>query len=251
MKKTLLLGLTGVASLISAASYAGTMGPIETFHRGGWIIGGDIGYGYLSTQEEDILAPVPLTFPALTEVQDQHHKIGDLVGGGYVGRDFEVSNSLLLGLELGYKYLGQSKYKGHTIDNLSFNFIRTDIQVYQHAVDALLTAKYYVWQGLNLYAKAGAAYVRSKTTQASNFNIGSIAGGLFTEDTIWRIKPEFDLGFGYTFGNNLGVNFTYTHIGGVDTNVTGLFRFYNNGPDRTPAVFQYNGLTAGLSYTFG
>ncbi|MBA2656506.1 MAG: hypothetical protein H0U70_05910 [Tatlockia sp.] len=251
MLKKLSLGITAVAAFVSAVSFAGTMGDIQTFpSRGGWIIGGDIGYGYLSTQEEDILAPIPFTIPPITETLSQRHKIGNLVGGGYVGRDFSVTEPFLLGVEAGYKYLGQSRYQALATDLFSSNLIRTKIRVNQQAVDILLTGKYFVWQNVNLIAKAGAAYVRSKTTDSADFTLSSFTGGLTTVASIWRIKPEFDLGIGYSFGSNLGINLIYTHIGGADTNVTGLFRFYNSGPDRTPAVFQYNGLTAGLSYTF-
>ena len=42
----------------------------------------------------------------------------------------------------------------------------------------------------------------------------------------------------------------YTYLGGVDGHV-GAIRFYNAVPDRLPAVFRYNALTLGLSYTFG
>lgn len=251
MQKQLFLGLTSLAAFISVASYAGTMGEIQTAPRGGWVVGGDIGYGYLGTQEENILSPAPVTTPPLTEIQDQHHQIGSLIGGGYVGRDFAVLERLLMGLEVGYKYLGQSKYRTLAFDSFSNDFIDTNIKVNQQAVDFLLTGKVYIWNGLNLIGKVGPAYVRSKTEQNSSFSFTGTAGGLATKTAIWRIKPEVDLGVGYTFGNHIGINLMYTYIGGVDTNVTGLYRFFNSGPDRTPAVYEYNALTVGISYMFG
>lgn len=249
MQKKLSLGLTGIMTFISVASFAGTMGDIQT--RGGWVIGGDIGYGYLSTQEEDLLIPVPATAPASTEVQNQTHQIGSVIGGAYIGRDFAVLERLLMGFEVGYKYLGQSKYNTFATDVISGDFLRGHVKVNQQAIDFLLTGKVSIWQSLNLIGKIGPAYVRSKTQQNSNFELGGIAGNLTTDATIWRIKPEVGLGLGYTFSNNIGLNFMYTFIGGVDTNVTGLNRFFNSGPDKTPAVYQYNALTAGLNYAFG
>lgn len=247
MKGNAILGLAALT--ITSSLYAGTMGEVQTGPRGGWVIGADIGYGYLNTQEEEIASPTAYTIPPTTEIQDQTHKIGDLVGGGYLGYNFPVSDRLLAGLEFGYKYQGRSKYHSHLVDTSTGSFINNEIKINQQAVDALLTGKYFVWGGLNLIAKAGAAYVHSRTKQDNSFNIGT-SGFLCTNAAIWRIKPEVDLGFGYRF-DKVDLNLTYTHIGGVDTNVTGLFRFYNSGPDRTPAVFEYNALTVGLSYTFG
>ena len=251
MKKKLVSGLISITALTCTASYAGTMGDIQTFApRGGWVVGGDIGYGYLSTQEEDLLPPVPVTIPPVGEALSQNHRIGSLVGGGYLGRDFTFSERILLGLEVGYKYLGKSKYQAFTIDARN-NFISSNIEVNQQAVDFLLTGKVYIWQRLNLIGKVGAAYVCSETKQNSSFNVARFTGGLITDATIWRIKPELGVGVGYTWDTNIGLNIMYTHIGGADTNVTGLYRFFNSGPDRTPAVYQYNALTAGISYTFG
>lgn len=253
MKSKLWLGFTGITTLLSSLGYAGTMGDMQTngAYKSGWVIGGDIGFGYLNTQEEDILAPVPVMVPRSTEIQDQDHTLGHVVGGGYLGYNYSVFSSFLMGMEVGYKYLGQSNYHSFSRDLLSVNFLKNDIRVNQQAIDFLLTGKLYVSKNISFLAKAGPAYVRSQTKQDSDFNLVSFAGGLPTDVVIWRIKPEFDLGVGYTIYNNIDLNVTYTHIGGVDTNVTGLYRFYNAVPDKTPAVVEYNGITVGLSYTFG
>jgi hypothetical protein len=251
MKRKLYLSLTALA-IFGSASYAGTMGEIQTNSlRGGWIIGGDVGYGYLSTTEPYLLPVSPtVAEPPLTSRDVQRRKIGSLVGGGYAGYDFHVSERLLMGLEVGYKYLDRSKY--HTISNdfLSGVFATKFVKVNQQAVDFLLTGKFFLSPHINLIGKAGAAYVRSKTTENSVVNIVNDFGSLSVAPVIWRIRPEFDLGVGFSFYSNLSLNLIYTHIGGADANVTGLYRFYNVGPDSTPAVFQYNALTAGLSYSF-
>ena len=238
-------------SFISSAGFAGTMGDIQK-SRGGFVVGGDIGYGYLSTSEP-VLLPVTPAFGNLftTEVQVQRRRIGSLVGGGYAGYDFPVLERLLMGAEVGYKYMGQSKYRTTTQDLLSDVTANKRVKVEQQAVDFLVTAKVFLSQNAHLIGKAGAAYVRSQTKETSFVNIVNNFAGLTANPAFWRIKPEFDLGVGYSFYNNLALNLIYTHVGGADANVTGLFRFYNVGPDSTPAVFQYNALTAGLSYTFG
>jgi opacity protein-like surface antigen len=251
MKRKLLLSLIGATALVSASSYAGTMGEIASPERGGWVIGGDIGYGYLSTQEEDILTPVPFSTPLSTEIALQKHHIGNLVGGGYVGYAFPVFERLLMGPEVGYKYLGQSKYRSFGSELISGNFLRNHIKVTQQAGDFLLAARLYVSPRFSLIAKAGGAYVYTKTRQENQFFLSTIRGGLNTKASFWRIKPEFSLGAGFGVTSKLDFNVIYTHIGGADANVTGSLRFYNSGPDRTPAVFEYNAITAGLSYTFG
>lgn len=240
-----------VTACVSITGYAGTMGSqIGPAHPAGWVIGADIGYGYLSTQEENILAPVPITVPASTEVQAQSRNIGSLVGGGYLGYNFKVLDALLMGVETGYEYLGQSHYKSLARDLISSNFFNNDIKVNQQAINLLLTSRFYVWQGFSFIGKAGAAVVRSETNSKSNFNLPPFIGGLPTDAVIWRIRPEFSLGLGYPIANQMDLNLVYTHIGGVDTNVTGLFRYYSATPDILPAVFEYNGLTLGLSYSF-
>ena len=252
MKTKIVLGLTGIAALISASSYAGDMGAVEVnYVRGGWIIGGDVGYGYLSTPEVDILAPVPFSIPLGTEIQAQNHRLGNAVGGGYLGYNFPVSERLLLGLEGGYKYLGNSRYRSFALDNTFGNFLDNTIKVKQQAVDFLLTGRFYVSPRVNLIAKAGGAYVNTETKQFNRFFIADSTGNLYTNPQFWRIRPEFAFGAGCSVTNNLDVNFMYTHIGGADANVNGFNRFFNAGPDRTPAVFEYNGITGGISYTFG
>lgn len=234
----------------SLTSYAGTMGAHAT-HNAGWTIGADIGYGYLSTQEEDLLSPVSITVPATPEIQSQSHHLGDLIGSGYLGYNFSVLESLLMGVEVGYKYLGQSRYKSYAQDTISNSFFDNDIKVTQQAVDFLLASRFYVSRDFSFIGKAGAAYVYSDTKSSSNFNLAPFVGGLPTDVSIWRIKPEFSLGVGYALSSSVDLNLTYTHIGGVDTNVTGLFRYYSITPDKLPAVFEYNGLALGLSYRFG
>ncbi|MBA3535182.1 MAG: hypothetical protein H0T84_01005 [Tatlockia sp.] len=251
MNRKLLLGLIGVSTFISASSYAGTMGDIVSPQRGGWVIGGDIGYGYLSTQEEEILTPVPFIIPAPTEIALQKRRIGNLVGGGYIGLSFPVTERLFMGPEVGYKYLGQSKYHSFGSEFVSGNFLRNEIKVSQQAGDFLVSGRLHVSPRVSLIAKAGGAYVYTKTRQENQFFFSTFRGGLVTKASFWRIRPEFSLGAGFGITDRLDLNVIYTHIGGADANVTGSFRFYNSSPDRTPAVFEYNAITAGLSYTFG
>lgn len=247
-----LFALAGVTAFFSVTGFAGTMGAqTDTAHNAGWNIGADIGFGYLNTQEEDILAPVPITVPQVTEIQSQSHSIGHVIGGGYLGYDVSISERLSIGMEGGYKYLGQSHYKSYAADTVSSNYFDNNIKVNQQAIDFLLSGRLLFWRNISFIGKAGVAYVRSQTKATSNFNVISFEGGLPTDVVIWRIKPEVNLGVGYSINQHVDLNLMYIHIGGTDANVPGYTRYYNATPDKLPGVFEYNGLSVGLSYTFG
>ncbi|TAL63171.1 MAG: hypothetical protein EPN84_05380 [Legionella sp.] len=258
MKSILNLSLT--ALLISNAGFAGTMGDVHSMGpHSGWLVGGDVGYGYLSTQETDLNAPAFTSqSPATTAFQIQDHRIGQWVGSGYLGYNFLITERFLAGLESGYKYLGESKYStrlqaptGST--GGSFN---ESVKVEQQAIDVLITGRYFVWNKVNFIGKAGAAFVYSQTkqlyTQIINVPSTSFPNAVFYgNDKIWRIKPELAVGVGYSFNEHLNLNLLFTHIHG-DNGVVGAFRFFSIlGGDNTPAAYEYNGVTAGLSWNFG
>jgi len=253
LKNRLSMSLAGL-SLMCSTAIAGTMGDIA-IPTGHWLIGGDVGYGYLSTTEPFLLPVAAAVTNVIPDTLVQRRRLGNVVGGGYVGYEFPVLERLFMGMEVGYKYAGQSKYFSRTSTNIfedvTLVAARKHVKVTQQAVDFLLTSKVHLSPHVHLFGKAGAAYVRSQTKERSRVEIANDFAALDISPAMWRIRPEFDLGVGYGFNDKLSVNLTYTFIGGADANVTGLFRFYNVGTDSTPAVFQYNALTAGLSYTFG
>lgn len=245
------ISLAGM-SLICSTAIAGNMGEIVT--PGHWLIGGDVGYGYLSTTEPFLFPVTGDTNSVLPDNVVQRRNLGNVVGGGYVGYEFPALERLFLGMDLGYKYAGQSKYFSFSSLNI-FEGIppvvaRKYVKVNQQEIDFLLTSKVYLSHNLHLFGKAGAACVRSQTKENSRVEMINETAALNISPAMWRIRPEVDLGVGYGFSDKLSVNLTYTFTGGADANVTGLSRFYNGGIDSTPAVFQYNALTAGLSYSF-
>jgi len=251
MKNNILASI-GLAALTTVTAYAGTMGAQATYPMG-FSVGGDIGYGYLSTQETYLKALNEVGSP---DILTQHKGIGRFIWGAHAGYDTPVLERLLLGVEVGYKDMGRSSYSSYNYSPASVNkdLLSTTVRVEQQAVDFLLSSRLYVLNGLNLFGKAGAAYVRSNTS--SNYSETFTTVGPFTtfiseDPTTWRIRPEFDLGVGYSFTHNLDLHVMYTYINGTDGDTNGLSRFYSFGQNSTVGTFGYNALSAGLSYYFG
>lgn len=125
--------------------------------------------------------------------------------GGY---DVPVLERVLAGLEIGYKDLGQSSYTNDS--RFPANYLGSDgnaevinnsITFTQQAIDFLVTSRVYILNGLNIFGKAGAAYVRSKSNiqysqQFSPFadpTKDEVNQSISANPVIWRIRPEFAL----------------------------------------------------------
>lgn len=238
------IGLYGITTLFCTSIYAGTMG--DGLAQSKWIVGGSIGYGYLSTQEENILTEIADN--SIPQALDQSHDLGNMIGGLYVGYSVPALSHFLAGLEIGYKYLGQSKYNSSYADILSSIYLVNNAKVNQQAVDFLLTAKLPIVNRISFVGKAGAAYVRSQTETSSDTNFFSDPSSFSSNTTIWRIKPEINIGMDYAINDTIDLNLMYNWIGGIDSNSNGYLRFYNAFADILPAVFEYNAITLGISY---
>lgn len=261
------MGFVGFAALGSVSVHAGTMGSVSSStYPSGFLIGGDIGYGYLSTQESN-LAPQQLNSspptPGIIDIQSHH--LGKFIWGAHAGYDIPILEKFLAGFEVGYKSLGNSTYsqsEHYLAQVLYFNpvSINQTVKVTQQAIDFLVTSRFYVQNGLNIFGKAGAAYVRSNIANyfsqqfdtKSDFAPTEFDSALSSSRTVWRIRPELDIGVGYSFKNNLEFHVMYTYINGTDGNTNGNNGFYSsNEPATSQGTFTYNALTAGLSYYFG
>lgn len=264
-----IMGFVGFAALGSGYVHAGTMGSVQiSTYPSGFLIGGELGYGYLSTQESN-LAPQQFNLsppiPGIIDIQSHH--LGKFIWGAHAGYDIPILEKFLAGFEIGYKSLGKSTYSAseHYLGlDLYFNpvSINQTVTVTQQAIDLLVTSRLYVLNGLNIFGKAGAAYVRSNTANYINRKFDTISAGQENADefdlafssslTVWRIRPEIDIGVGYSFKNNLDFHVMYTYINGTDGNTNGGGRFYSaNSPGQPQCTFTYNALTAGFSYYFG
>jgi hypothetical protein len=256
--------LTGLAICVSVtAAYAN--GDIQTsYAKPGFVVGLEGGWGNLNTPDPVYPRGFILPFDTATVYFNKDHDIGDFMWGAHVGYDFQTGSNSLVGVELGYKDLGRSKYSS----NLGINFdedssidFATDFsrKIDQQAVDLLLSYHYFVYQGFNVFAKAGVADVYSKTrqnlsvsldTDDTTFNNIRIPAAIFNGEisalsgskSIWRLEPEVQLGAGYMFAQHVNVYAFYDHIGDTDSSV---------GDHLTQAkVYNSNSVWAGISYTF-
>lgn len=247
------------ASTVAFASGDSYNRSTGSFIKDGWSIGIDGGYGYLSSPEAFYPNDFSVATDGTVDTYTASAEVGDWVWGVHIARDFRISTNMLLGLELGYKDLGDANnHINHerttNRDNIIHEYNETLNRDYsQNAVDFLLTAHYYLWQGLNIFGKAGVAYVQSDTNQFydNTFPIedgGPIIEPLNGDNDIWRLEPEFSLGVGYMFKCNIDIHAAYTYIGGA-----------NDQPIATPEnamflpkakVYSTNMVMAGISYTF-
>jgi hypothetical protein len=231
----------------------------KSYAKPGLSFGIEGGYGYMSTPE----ATYPNDY-AYDEVYKYTSSTdtGDSVWGVHVAYDFKIKPNVLMGFEVGYKSLGTNNH------SLAFEDISSDAEsdTYylqgsreydQDAIDFLLTTHIYLYQGLNVFGKIGAAYVRSDITQSASsdedipgFDIPIEA--LNGDNEIWRIEPELSLGVGYMFNNHVDVHAAYTYIGGAtDQPIVTASPDYSNAQNQPLAkVYSTNMFTVGISYTF-
>jgi hypothetical protein len=202
----------------------------------------------------------------------RNYNNGHFIWGAHGGYDFVLSNMFMVGVESGYKSLGQStgwvtSYSYTATSPVSATNYGTSITAYsyinrQQAVDFLLTGRIYVYErlpGLNLLGKAGAAYVRAH--DSINFmtsvytptpTLSNVSYNLsdYQSPVIWRLEPEVSIGVGYSLLQGIDLNLMYTHIGGTDGNTA-----TNNSVAAYSvpwqAVFAYNALSGGVNYRFG
>lgn len=206
MKKVL---LTGAAMILLASGAA--------FAKTGPYVGLNAGWGGMDT------AKITKTD---TQSNKLHHGIAGRVSAGYLFGQDEHFN---YGAEVGYTALPQNKYK---IDGKDFKYD-------SHNIDLLAVAKYNINSNVDVFGKAGGAYVTQKTS-------GSYEKGL--QESKSKLLPEVAVGAGYDFKNGLGLNVTYSHIFGSKPTVLDT----SSGVTKANVnkVASVNMVTAGISYTF-
>lgn len=230
----------------------------------GLAIGGSLGNGYLSTHEsnninDNLPANINAAMPSIYKNFNNGHFIWDAYGA----YDVLFTERLMMGVAIGYKSLGQSV--GAASSNSPANTLNpsgsTTSYTYldkQQAIDFLITSRLYISEkckGLNLFAKAGAAYVKASDSVLFNGSVLTLATVVKKTATsslsIWRIEPEFDLGVGYSLTRHIDVHIMYTYIGGTDGNTSTSASSTTGDNIPWQGVFAYNAVSAGASYSFG
>ena len=223
MKKTLIGVSAGLALCLS--SYAFAKGDVyaptdNPYTKTGFEVGIDAGWADYSMAGYGILGD---------------EDTNNFAAGAHIGYNWELTNhpNLQFGAEFGYKYLGTLSDYGQGylavpgVDGAYLDHLR------QHVLDLLLTAKYYVYQGFNLFGKAGVANVLQQTKYKGT--VHSSSDSWSSSEDIWGLRPEVALGAGYTFYKHLDVHVMYDHIA--------------SDADSTSIVGS-NTVLAGLSFVF-
>ena len=150
MKLCVKLALFSAASILTTAAFAdnlsssvapivpGNIAPLNSIY-----VSGDMGYGVLSTPDENLPCGVNC---------DASHSNGSFAAGLNVAYNRAILQNILLGAEFGYESNGQAKY---TVGSVSEKITSKDFHL-------LATGTYLFSNGFDVFAKAGAARVKQK-----------------------------------------------------------------------------------------
>ena len=220
--KNYIIGITAGLALVFAGfamASGDTFVPPKPVVKGGFVIGADAGYGELNTPNvftnynEAFLNSLFANDPDIIITSNSSNQdTGDFVWGVHIGYDHQLANTgwlsnALLGVEVGYKDLGESTYTHRfgLVDDPEF--ITTTVNAYakavykSQAIDVLLKADYYIVNGWHVFAKGGFAelYTKYEYTQKTSVN-GVDQNSIGTQSAhYWNMRPEYVLGTGYTF----------------------------------------------------
>lgn len=198
MKKYIIAIAAGLAMCF--AGFALASGDTFLIHRGGFVVGAAAGYAELNTVN---------SFTNLNNVNANVMKVsqdtGDFAWGAHMGYDHQLATTgwlshMLLGVEMGYKYLGKSKYTNRVNAPAVFPIPAINAtfktQYKSQAIDFLLKADYYIVGGWHMFAKAGLAELYTQY----QFKVSPVGAPSVTfNQHHWNMRPEYQLGTGYAF----------------------------------------------------
>jgi outer membrane immunogenic protein len=184
----------------------------------GWYVGLGAGLGGMDTPKLNSDEKSP------ADVQSHSEDIMGFAARLYGGYMWDIASveGLQLGLELGYTYYQDNKYKlGGLYDNsgvlMPNSYIHWDYKGYN--VDLLGVAKYnFAQTGWNVIGKAGAAYVSQKFDLNFN-NVPTDHPGIVVsghgDKSKNKVLPKVAAGVGYDFNKYVGVSLTGDYIFGT------------------------------------
>lgn len=152
--------------------------------------------------------------------------IGAALRLGYL---MPFANAWSFGLELGSLYLGDTSYD--RIGSLPVN-----LSIKQKGLDLLAIAKKDLTDRVNVFGKAGIAYIQQEYDFSNNNN-----SVVVTYNSKSRVLPEIAAGLGYHLTDNLELTGTVNHIFGKNMNADS---YANDIASSTAAL-------VGLRYNFG
>ena len=214
MKKRLLSTIIIIGFISSA--YANTYGAY---------LGGQVGYSVASTSE--------LGFP-LDDVSTVKNK-GGIVGELHGGYLFPITESLSLGPEIGFGYLGYSpEFQGNG-DTSGNNYASGSLKFQnQFYIPLVARAQYDINDNLYVFAKAGIAYVQTKINSSFSYDTTVYGGGIGSKGSEIGSKSQSStvftggFGLGYKVTDQLALEVSYSHLSGKEAGQDAL-KEYKSG----------------------
>jgi len=144
-------------------------------------------------------------------------------GGVSIGYDFAITEEISIAPELGYKYIGETKY---SIADQSF-------KVCPHTFDILGVVTYSLNEDFDIFAKAGIAVISTEDIRPGQDRTEAVA------------RPEVAAGLGYNIDENIQLTVAVAHIFKKDAKWENGNNI-NASAHPTPSITQ---LTVGIKYS--
>ncbi|GAG59766.1 unnamed protein product, partial [marine sediment metagenome] len=169
-----------------------------------------------------------------------------------------VLSNVLLGIEGGFKDLGEASYDYDNNHYASSDAtFKQNINYDSYAIDALVTLHAYIWQGWNTFVKGGVAVLNTKYTyKYTRDPVSTTNPNLDIDQSFWNLRPEVEVGTGYTFdltpSMHLDVHIMYEHISTEpDVNTTNVFTIIDPSiHDASVPIPGVNAVLGGIDFSF-
>lgn len=242
MKKVLLTAAALVSFGVASSAIAGGLDQSATQQniRSGLYAGIAGGWGEVTTPSSMLTNEATVNSSAI----NMQRTLGRVAARANAGYLFNITNNFLVGPELGYNYLPNTKYTYS-----SFNFVNTG-KLTDYSLDLLGVGKFYVTNAFNVFGKAGVAYVRQKAKfTTTNVSTAMTQSTALTED---KFLPTVGAGVGYNLSPCVEATATYMHAFGKSRSSLQQGVIVNNVPTQTfgDAITSYNTVLVGLNYGF-
>lgn len=226
------------------ASTANTTSSEQTaMHPGGWHVGITNGFSIINTQEGKLGALNSAASWSDVKIKNQAYS-----GGVYLGYDWAITNRWLLGAEVGYQDFARVKtqYNVFTSPNYSMSY-QTKLQ----ALNALLTAKYWLNQKLDVFTKLGMMYEQEQREVmcTSGTCTADYALSSPVKATEYHLNPEMQAGLGWQFSAQWNINLAYQHVFNQNISLTTKASGGNNTLDTRNDPF-IDSILLGIDYQF-
>ena len=187
-------------------------------HPGGWELGAMVGYNRIYTGQYGFSSSDNRNN---TDNYLRYYDYGNFESGGHVAYNFAIKPRFLLGVEVGYKYLGGAKFSDQRLqDTIGKEFYNTD---HTQAIDLLATLRLYVLKHLAVIGKLGGAYEWFTVKHMVESGTGprsTIPAPYLTYESRSVIDPEWQAGILVDLDEHVKATLAYQQILGQHGNET-------------------------------